>query len=161
MLNCGGVGAIRLPEKHELYRQQAPHANHSENGLSAHAGRRSSPAQQVWRRRTPWDSPGFRASRFLLTNDDSRCVLATVVRALRDLPNGRAAGSHPHDAHALLHLGPVGDSECTAQTALGSRGSRGFWEHGERTCTGLPGRCQLPLNRIYSRICQHLAIHLS
>lgn len=68
------------------------------------------------------DSPVFRASRFLLTNDDSRCVLAAVVRALCDLPNGRAAGSHPDDTHALLHLGPVGDSEGTAQMALGNPG---------------------------------------
>ena len=66
-----------------------------------------------------WDSPVFRASRFLLTNDDSWCVLPSVIRALLNLPHGRAAGSHPNDVHAFHHLYPVGDSKCTAETALG------------------------------------------
>lgn len=43
-----------------------------------------------------------------------------MICAVLDLPNRRAAGSHTNDVHAFLHLCPVGDSECTAETALGN-----------------------------------------
>lgn len=85
------------------------------------------------------DSPAVRASRSPLTHDGGRRVLAGMLRALPDLPRGGAAGSDPRDAHAFLHLRPVGDSKCTAETALGDPGDRWLREHGGLNCTPLPG----------------------
>lgn len=65
-----------------------------------------------------WDSPLLCTSRFLLTDEDSWCVLPSILRALLDIPDGRAAGSHSNDAHSFLNLGPVGDRKYMFETAL-------------------------------------------